>query len=370
MSEPVEQRLQQRTPGHRVLALDALRGLAAFVVIWHHFRLAFLVTEPRWILRPFFAGRSAVVLFFVLSGYVLSMPVWRGTQPPYGRYLLRRFFRIYVPYAAAAVVALLVASHLLYSRLPLSGWFYRTWQSPLTARLIAQQFLIIPGSGEVNTAFWSLRYEMEMSLVFPFLCKGMKRLGYTGSLVAALGLELVATLIFKQRPSSAVLIELAQTMLWGSCFVYGAWLSWRAELVSAIYARLRPWMKIALLVPVTILYFSTKPSLQPFAACGVLIFAERSRARKLLDTALPEYLGRISYSMYLLHGTVLFATLILLYGKIPLPWIAVIYCIVTLGVSHLFCALIEEPAMRFGKRITNSSVPKPIPSTPSGSVIL
>ena len=350
MIETAELQLQRRTPGHRVLSLDALRGLAAFVVVWHHFRLCFVVGEPRWWLRPFFAGRSAVVLFFVLSGYVLALPYWRGAQPTYGIYLLRRFTRIYIPYAAAAVLALLAASQLLYSKLPLSPWFYRTWQTALTPQVIAEQFFTIPGTGEVNTAFWSLRYEMELSIIFPLVCWSISRLKGMASFVGALALEAIATAIFKNKPPSPFLMELAQSFLWGSCFIYGALLSYKSEKIGEWYGITPRWAKVAVLIGTTLVYLSTKSSVQPFAACVVLVFAERSRASRWLNMPIPEYLGRISYSMYLMHGTVLYATLILLYGKLPFVVLVGTYCALTLLLSHLFCVGVEEPSMRLGKR--------------------
>ncbi len=86
-----------------------------------------------------------------------------------------------------------------------------------------------------------------------------------------------------------------------------------------------------------------------------MILAENSIARNWLRLPLPEYLGRVSYSLYLVHGTVIFGLLILLYGRIPLWMLACLYLVITLILSHLFCIFIEEPAMRLGKRLANSA---------------
>lgn len=70
-----EATLQARSTGRRIYQLDALRGLAAVVVVAHHTRLVEHGLIPPWYLAPLFAGPEAVSLFFVLSGFVLSLPL-------------------------------------------------------------------------------------------------------------------------------------------------------------------------------------------------------------------------------------------------------------------------------------------------------
>jgi len=85
---------------HRIQALDSLRGVAAFVVFFGHFSLAFvpnwhgllsqiqpshgygtgLLGNPMYVLAN---STAAVIFFFVLSGYVLTRTVWlaEGASP-------------------------------------------------------------------------------------------------------------------------------------------------------------------------------------------------------------------------------------------------------------------------------------------------
>ena len=53
-----------RKPAERLLVLDAMRGVAAYIVVIHH------ACPPE--ANPFLAGYLAVDFFFVLSGFVLS----------------------------------------------------------------------------------------------------------------------------------------------------------------------------------------------------------------------------------------------------------------------------------------------------------
>ena len=53
------------------------------------------------------AGREAVVFFFVLSGFVLSVPYAGPRAPRYGKFLAKRMCRIYPPFAAAVLISML-----------------------------------------------------------------------------------------------------------------------------------------------------------------------------------------------------------------------------------------------------------------------
>src|ERR1035438_6360232 len=96
----------------RFKSLDALRGLAALVVVFHHLMLSLpdaLRDDLRYIDLPLLmGGRFAVMLFFVLSGFVLALPYFAGTNSAYSPYLVRRFCRLYPPFAFAVLVSALL----------------------------------------------------------------------------------------------------------------------------------------------------------------------------------------------------------------------------------------------------------------------
>jgi len=349
------------TRGPRLVQLDALRGLAAAVVVLHHIRDMLTVSNPQIFLVPFFAGGKSVILFFVLSGYVLALPYWRNSQLPYGKYLVRRFCRIYLPYLGALAFAVLVGYRLLNAQLPLTHWFYKTWHTPFTPRLIFRQALLAPGRREgaaINPAFWSLTVEMEMSILFPVLCYIVRSLPLLGSVAFALGLEIIGIgrypVISAKIPS-----EIGTALLWGSAFVFGALLSKERSRFMGWYERLNRPCRYLFLFVVVMGYFrgngTTELSNIP-AACGVIVLAECCRARFWLAFPVASYLGKISYSLYLIHATVLFATLILLYGKVPTSLVIGIYLAAAFGLSHLFCIWIEIPTMNLGRTLTKKRI--------------
>jgi peptidoglycan/LPS O-acetylase OafA/YrhL len=101
----------------RLAYLESIRGLAAVQVVLLHFFSAFrpdLVFEsasgsPAWYvhLSPLsflYDGHSAVYIFFVLSGYVLSRSFERHLQHPFAL-ISARVFRLGLPALAAVLVA-------------------------------------------------------------------------------------------------------------------------------------------------------------------------------------------------------------------------------------------------------------------------
>lgn len=137
--------------------LEALRGFAALVVVWHH-----IIYHKYWLdpaykpagLLSFDApGHLSVLVFFVLSGYVIGLahaaPLQRGTILSY---LKKRFSRIYPIYFLSMVLALLVAKH----SYPLST---------VLGNLTMTQNFLTPVIFENNPA-WSLNFEILFYLLF------------------------------------------------------------------------------------------------------------------------------------------------------------------------------------------------------------
>jgi Acyltransferase family len=120
----------------RIGSLDAVRGIASVMVVLNHCydtipqqQIAHfestLWSRPLGLLHN---GHAAVIIFFVLSGYVLSLPYFRGTRVSYVRYLIKRFCRIYIPFAITIIMAaglyLAIGRHVHSEASP---WFNTLW---------------------------------------------------------------------------------------------------------------------------------------------------------------------------------------------------------------------------------------------------
>jgi len=103
----------------RVLSLEVFRGVAALVVLFYHFMLAFW---PAWIfvlpgspVYILFNGNAAVAFFFVLSGVVNGRPLFRDpSSTTLVRSLVRRWPRLMVPSLLASLFAWLLYALDLY----------------------------------------------------------------------------------------------------------------------------------------------------------------------------------------------------------------------------------------------------------------
>src|SRR3984885_1705546 len=93
-------------PG-KVQYLEGLRGIAAMQVVLLHFVSGFMpdTAQHAWPpLRVLFDGHTAVYVFFLISGAVLTPSFARGE--PWPRQVAKRLIRLAIPVAAAATCAL------------------------------------------------------------------------------------------------------------------------------------------------------------------------------------------------------------------------------------------------------------------------
>src|SRR5579871_4515312 len=108
--------------------LQSIRGIAALVVLACHCTSYYLT--PAWFTRAQYAlanGQGAVVVFFVLSGFVLTNMLSREPITVQSTFVfyLRRLFRIYPALWAASLLALAYVAF-LHWRIPVSNtsvWF-------------------------------------------------------------------------------------------------------------------------------------------------------------------------------------------------------------------------------------------------------
>jgi len=363
-----------RKPTRHYPELDALRGVAAFIVVLGHFGRLWepaSVTQPVLsLLRTLFqlGGGAAVVLFFLLSGFVLSLPYKRGTSLPYGNFALRRIARIYIPYLAAVLLAVL-GYWQLQGRLPLSAWFNQTWTQPLTGRVILSSALLIGNydTSLVNTAFWSLAVEMRLSLLFPFLCIPLLRRGRGVVLLGVCGAVLLDFLVSRllQHHLDASTFRNATDMTLGlMCFVVGILLSRSFDKIHGIWSRFSPntqWLFFG--ISTLLLEFGAllgelhyvgvaANTVQILGGAGVLVSVLFSDGlHSLLNRQWPVLLGRMSYSLYLVHGTVLFTLVHVFFGRTSLPSLFVPYVACSLGLAWLFFISVEKPAIWLSRQI-------------------
>jgi peptidoglycan/LPS O-acetylase OafA/YrhL len=358
--------------------LDALRGIAAvMVVLWHFVCATYTVQDPgtkSFVMSLYFLvqGRSAVILFFILSGFVLSLPFFREPRPGYGGFILRRICRIYLPYVALIACTILVRSFVTIKKIPgLSDWFNDYCGDPFSLT-IALEHLFLIGNINImvyNNPVWSLIHEMRISLIFPLLLLFVLRVKPIFSILTCLLLTGVALLndVYGWETSKGWQTGYFYTLQVTSFFIVGILLARYKDPVVRWYGSLKKWKKIMLLIGSVILFrYSMELWLANLklgliwdygtviGACGLMIMALGSvKAATLLRKPFFKFFGTISYSMYLNHITMLYLSFFLLYDTIPVLVILPVYLALVVAFSSITWKTIEIPSIALGRVLSD-----------------
>jgi peptidoglycan/LPS O-acetylase OafA/YrhL len=152
-------------------ALTGLRGLAAWWVVFYHFREA--IHSFEFLQQIFSGGYLAVDLFFVLSGFVLAISYGKQFSAEVQVstvwvFYLRRLARIYPLHLVVMVLFLLnpIAIVFFSSEKDLGGRYEISYY--LQSLLLIQNWGV-SSSLQWNIPAWSISVEWFASLVFPFL---------------------------------------------------------------------------------------------------------------------------------------------------------------------------------------------------------
>jgi peptidoglycan/LPS O-acetylase OafA/YrhL len=366
--------------------------LAALTVVFYHFTLICSPDVQRIFfnspLRILIAGHQAVILFFLLSGFVLTLPYAKRSSPSYGPFLLKRFCRIYLPYLGALVLAV-VCDHFFRGRVVNNVWISHTWAEPITAKLVIQHILFLGNYdwSQFNTAFWSLVYEMRISLVFPLIALAVLRFRAAWSVLLALSLSLAFAPLAKlfsnlHLCSNDAAVASMVTLHFAAFFILGSLLAKNLHQVDGWYKRLHLAPAILFALVAFVLYGWSESDVIArhlriradyydwgVAAGAIMIMILAMNARPFhafLTSRLIHHLGEISYSLYLVHGTVLFTLIHTCLGRISMSALLVLYLAITLAITEIFYRLVERPTMLLGRRLT---APRPLKESVSSAAI-
>lgn len=167
------------------LYLDLLRVLAALVVFLGHLSWARLSGGAGWWMQPY--GHDGVIVFFVLSGFVIQYVALHKEKTFYD-YSIARLARLYSVILPALVLT--VACDLIGTWLN-AGVYLIDRESNMLVRCLASGLFLAQSWGWnlsmlSNDAFWSLPYEFWYYQIFgaAFFLRGSRRI--FGMLISAL----------------------------------------------------------------------------------------------------------------------------------------------------------------------------------------
>jgi exopolysaccharide production protein ExoZ len=283
----------------RLRGLDSLRGVAIAAVVLFHVQLHF--SAPGLLGRMALLGYNGVQLFFIVSGITMCY-MWSARKDESGettKFLIRRLCRIAPPFWFA-IAFYMLWRHTDYSNLEPAGTFDALVTALLVHGVLPRDMnLVVPGG-------WSIAVEAGFYILFPLMVVWFATASQR--LWAALAIYLFCTacevLLTRWGVDSTVLYYslLTQLPIFVVAMALFATLSsseGRPTLATlAIVGAL--WGTIALVGRA--LGWPTRPGLW---AEVVLMLLFAAVVLRRLEWTFFAFLGRMSYSAYLLHFAVI-----------------------------------------------------------------
>lgn len=345
----------------RIEFLDFIRGLAALAVAIGHSTEKYNLTARHWLFHEFSLGIFGVTAFFILSGFVIPFTIERYKNLKL--FWINRFFRLFPLYWISLIVVTIVLLSALHPGL-----------SPYE-RTLPVSFLfnltMLQGFAHQEHAmglYWTLGYE----LVFYGLMSALFAVGWNkksgwlltvGTVaIAAIGLGFAAMRGAPKFPF---------TIFFLSCFFFGtavyrfwsgdmpkrAFLWFTGSFVAVAFAA--AWFNFIILKsPYHPDELQTITSFRSWIA-GFIFFLGVTFGPKFKVPEVFLWLGRISYSVYVLHGILV---------TIRLPFDPTVNIVVTVALTLVLATLsfkyIETPFQELGKRLIKR-LREPSPAQPT-----
>ena len=354
-------------PGRRLSELDALRGIAAVVVLLHHSLLSgnFLAGPlGRWLaatpLQPIQAGRPAVMFFFMLSGFVLTKALRdRGfvlSARSWAVWAAQRTIRLCLPVAGSVALSLVLYALLFDGTWPTEGWWLRdtVWQRPPTLGTVALHgSLLALGDGfTLNNPLWSLVHEWRFSMLLPILLAA-----------PVLGVRGTALLVLAATAASSWAAGMYGPILYAGDNVVGTVkaslyfslpfvLGMALELGGAARLPADRWLTVLGLAAVLGLCRNGS-DYAIFIASAILIWLalQPGPLQRAMRHPALGFLGTVSFSLYLVHVPVLAALQHGLHDRLPAAAIVAIGILVSPLAAWVFYQAVERPAHRLARRV-------------------
>ncbi len=359
--------------------LNGIRFIAAFLVIVHHIeQLKSIFKLPSlWggagLLSRFISviGPQGVVLFFVLSGflitYLLLAEEAKSSTISVKKFYVRRILRIWPLYLLIVVLSLFVFPY--FNLLTLPGFGIDVVQDQLWLKLLLYLFffanlvLALLGIVPYASQTWSIGTEEQFYLVWPVIVKQVKKYRLLLMVVIVVLYNLVrfylASPISDGLPYKAII-----RAFWGGftidCMAIGGFfavllfqkqvlLKWflnNTVFYLSLVAVVTAWA-LGIYIP----YFN---AIFYAGLYGIILlnFAAGENIRINLENSVFNYLGNISYGLYMLHpiAITLAIRFAMHYGLVSNWIIYPLTLLLTVGLSALSYHYYERYFLRFKSR--------------------
>ncbi|MFZ2522421.1 MAG: acyltransferase [Minisyncoccia bacterium] len=359
------QKIAEAEVSERYEALDGLRGFLAIGVFFQHAVQNFsffqtgvwVITDSRFYR---FLGGEAVILFFITTSFLywtkLVLVKSHGENQMFRLYR-SRLLRLAPLYLFSGLLVSIIALYNVdFSIISISGFFRDIFYWLTLGLHTIQSFNgtdIIPINAGIH---WTLRYEWAFYLLLPLVAFLMKNsLGKIASVLILIGI-----------------FSLPDRGYW-AIFLFGILSAYIVSYYPSI-----PWFKKnnwSALVPLVGLFLVYSINYKPYSYVQYFIsmivflcFVYGNNLFGLLKTPFAKFLSTISYSVYLLHGIVLYIVLNIVNKFYPVAslsplqyWTVILFAgIIVIVVSALSYRFIEHRFIEKIKLGKKGSSPTPV----------
>ncbi|MBI5509515.1 MAG: acyltransferase [Deltaproteobacteria bacterium] len=349
------------TPGavpQRLPFIDLVRALASHAIVWHHLAFYGPLSDTAYPLLPgvidflYAYARMAVQIFFVIGGFFTARAlagVARLDLRILGKLIALRYRRVGFPYLAALWVAIL-ANTLADRWMDHESISAAPSLDQLLAHVVFLQDLL--GYEHLTAGIWYIAVDFQLvilTLVLGALCGQALRLrpaapvdqGFVLCAITMAGLALASLFFFNRDARYDSL-----AVYFFAAYFLGMVLYWSLqEKVSS--TALFAYAGLVALVGL----FDGRPRLLVAVGTAVVIYiaARRGFWERWPNSRLSSYMGRISYSLFLVHFPVClvinaFLSRFTLSPGAALAGMVAAY-LVSVGVGALFYRVVERPCV-------------------------
>lgn len=346
--------------------LQSIRGIASVVVLLGHAFSVYADNGFSIYFNYLLNTHAAVVLFFILSGYVLSSSFSSKYHQKNAVkiFYITRIFRIYpIIFVASSISLLLIYLNDNARLFDGSLWFnarFREDRYNITYILLSyigiSAFLLPPA--------WSIAVELGWSFIFPLIYKYIK---YNNTLIFSM-LLLVIYIAMNISPGPYDIIWHILPFFVG-VFIFEKQDKILKILPSGMSFCILP-ISLLIIIGTNIAYrcdamsYNIYSLFQVISSTAIMIkFVFFHTADSILNSKILVYVGDISYGLYAIHFPVMY--FLIYYFVDPLKSAIKLSCfqsnfvcaiftlVISLLVSVVFYKIIERPAIDFGKRVND-----------------
>lgn len=369
----------QASTSQRIHSLDGLRGVACLAVLLLHIAMMLELWGPDGT-YPLIPGTPAVIVFFVLSGVVLSIvPLERlraGRAYDWLGYYPRRVVRLGIPLAVAVALGI-AAGYAAWcmgstGRSATAVAFSGTPQQVVHDALMQFDVLFFVSDDtqnlfgdplvRVNSPVWSMGWELWFSLTLPLAVACLARVRRDGAAIVG-----ILAGVFVSHWCGYFPLRLCLTFWLGVILarhlpeVSALRLPVSFETVTLVALlgaiELAQAAQAGLLGPLDALALAALQTLMNAACAGLVALAMTDGlVRRVLSTRPARFLGTVSFSLYLTHSLVIGGLEVVLPAigvtdGLAQACVAVVSCLVCAAV---FRRLVERPAIDLSRRVGNA----------------